>query len=224
MIKETGGMKMGKSALIVVDVQNDFCPGGAMAVDGGDEIIEPINSLMLKNYQTDGMLFHKVVATADWHPEGHISFASAHDGKNPYEVVHIDGVNQDLWPDQCIVGSRRAAIHPGLKTDFFDLVLRKGTSQHLDSYSAFFENDGITPTGLEGYLHMFHVESVYLAGLAFDWCVYFSALDAHRLGFDSVVVEDMTRAVNVPEGSAAERRKDMIERGIKIASLGELYG
>jgi len=215
---------MNRAALIVVDVQNDFCPGGSMAVKGGDEIVGPLNKLMQRNYQSAGALFHKIVATADWHPEGHVSFASSHEGHEAHEVVEIAGLSQNLWPDHCLAGSWGAEFHPELRTDRMDLILRKGTSRGLDSYSAFFENDGVTPTGLEGYLHMFHVERVYLTGLAFDWCVYFSAKDSHRLGFDTILLEDLTRPVDIPAGFAAERREELMERGVKVTSTAEMNG
>ena len=215
---------MNRTALIIVDVQRDFCPGGSMAVEGGDEVVAPLNELMRANSRSEGELFHKVAATADWHPAGHVSFASSHQGHKPHEIVEIDGLSQNLWPDHCVAGSPGADFHPDLETKYLDLILRKGGSRGLDSYSAFFENDGITPTGLEGYLHMFHVETVYLAGLALDWCVYFSACDAHRLGFDTIVLEDLTRAVDIPEGFAEGRRQELIEKGVKVMSSEELHG
>jgi nicotinamidase/pyrazinamidase len=215
---------MNKSALIIVDVQKDFCPGGALAVAGGDEIVAPLNRLMQANSQSEGGLFRKVIATADWHPEGHVSFASSHKGRAAYETIEVDGLKQNLWPDHCVAGSPGADFHPSLETRHLDLILHKGGSRRLDSYSAFFENDSITPTGLEGYLHMFHIEKVYLAGLAMDWCVYFSACDAHRLGFDTTVFGDLTRAVDVPEGFAGQRRRELLEKGVNLISSEELYG
>lgn len=207
---------MNKTAFIVVDVQNDFCPGGALAVPGGDEIIGPINQLIRKNREMEGELFEKVIATADWHPEQHVSFADEYAGKEAFETVTVDGLEQNLWPVHCVAGSPGAAFHPDFDTKGLDLILRKGTSRKLDSYSAFFENDGVTPTGLNGYLSSFRIEEVYIAGLAFDWCVFFSALDAHRLGYSTYVIEDLTRGVNVPEGFAAERRKILLDKGVSL--------
>jgi len=213
---------MSRAALVVVDVQNDFCPGGALEVPEGDEIIPKINQLMEDNIQVGGELFVKTVATADWHPPGHISFASSHPGHQVHQRIEIDGLEQNLWPDHCVMGTRGAEFHPSIDTDRFDLILRKGTAPDLDSYSAFFENDGKTPTGLEGYLHMFHVERVFIVGLAFDWCVYFSAVDAHRLGFHAFVIEDLCRAVDVPEGFADQRRQDLYQRGVELISTEEM--
>lgn len=214
---------MQKAAFVIVDVQNDFCPGGAMAVKGGDEIIAPINSLLQDNSRSGGELFRKVVATADWHPRHHISFAPEHEGRQAFDVIEVDGLTQNFWPVHCVAGSHGAAFHPELKDEYVDLIIRKGTRPELDSYSAFFENDGETPTGLGGYLHEFGIEDVYLCGLAFDWCVYFSALDSHRLGFRTFVIEDLTRPVNVPEGMAEERKLLMVERDIQVTTLGSLY-
>ena len=214
---------MQKAAFIIVDVQVDFCPGGSMAVRGGDEIIGPINSLLQDNAQSGGELFRKVVVTTDWHPLHHVSFADEHEGKQPYEIVEVDGLSQNLWPAHCVAGSRGAGFHPDLQEEYADLIIRKGTQANLDSYSAFFENDGETPTGLAGYLHEFGIEKIYLCGLAFDWCVYFSALDAHRLGFQTCVIEDLTRPVDVPEGTAAERKDLMLQKDIEVTALRSLY-
>jgi len=214
---------MQKTAFIIVDVQNDFCPGGSMAVQGGNEIIGPINSLLKDNSESGGELFRKVIATADWHPRHHVSFASEHEGRQPFEVIESNGLSQNLWPSHCVAGSGGAEFHPDLQIDFADLIIRKGMQMSLDSYSAFFENDGTTPTGLAGYLHEFGVEEIYLCGLAFDWCVYYSALDAHRLGFHVFVIEDLTRPVDIPPGIAAERKEAMIQKGIVICDLRSLY-
>jgi len=214
---------MEKAAFIIVDVQNDFCPGGSMAVTGGNEIIGPINSLLQDNSRSGGELFRKVVATADWHPQHHISFASEHEGMQAFEAVQVNELTQNLWPKHCVAGSRGAELHPDLRDEYIDLILRKGTRPSLDSYSAFFENDGTTPTGLSGYLHDFGIDDVYLCGLAFDWCVYFSALDAHRLGFHTFVLEDLTRAVDVPVGMAAERRETLVRKEIEVRNVRSLY-
>jgi nicotinamidase/pyrazinamidase len=210
------------TALIIVDVQNDFCPGGAMGVEGGDEVVAPINRLQKLTGGNGQRIWKKVVATEDWHPEGHISFADRHPDKEPFQEVEVDGLAQNLWPEHCRAGSKGAEFHPALETTEVDLIVRKGTNPDLDSYSAFFENDGETPTGLHGYLGQFGIRKVYICGLAYDWCVYFSAVDARKLGYETVVIEDATRAVNVPEGFAQQRREDMESRGVRFSSAAEL--
>jgi nicotinamidase/pyrazinamidase len=178
------------SALLVIDMQNDFLPGGSLAVAGGDAILPGINTLARK--------FEHVVLTQDWHPAGHISFASTH-GLQPYtDTVQADYGTQTLWPDHCVQGSAGAELHPALDIPHTELILRKGFRQNIDSYSAFTENDGVTPTGLAGYLHERGIRRLYLAGLAYDFCVGFSAIAAVRLGFEASVVEDLSRAVNLP--------------------------
>ncbi len=209
---------MSKNALILVDLQNDFCPGGSMGVAGGDEIIAPINELVRKETEKRDGRFHKIVATGDWHPGNHISFASQHEGHAPYEEIEVDGLAQNLWPDHCVAASEGAALHPDLDQRYVDLILHKGTQPGLDSYSAFFENDGTTPTGLHGYLQQFGIDTVYLVGLALDWCVYFSAVDARRLGYSTVLIEDLTRPVDVPAGFAQKRLSAMREKGVKIVT------
>lgn len=163
------------AALIVIDVQNDFCPGGALAVPGGDEVVAPINAMM-ENYDA-------VILTQDWHPAGHSSFASSHAGKAPMDVIDMPYGPQVLWPDHCVQGTSGSAFHKDLRQDG-DLIIRKGFRRAVDSYSAFFENDKVTPTGLEGYLRDRGIAKLALVGLATDFCVAYSALDAARLGFD----------------------------------------
>ncbi len=204
-----------KSAFIIVDVQNDFCTGGALEVKGGEEVVPGINALLQRD------LFGKVVFTADWHPDNHISFASTHQRK-PLEIVETKTGLQTLWPDHCVEGSRGAEFHPFLGVEKGDLVLRKGRGKNLDSYSAFFENDKKTSTGLAGYFRDLNISDIYISGLAFDWCVFFSAMDAVSLGFRAVVVEDLTRAVNFPEGFQDEKREEMIKAGVEIIQSGEL--
>lgn len=189
-------MRPAHEALVVVDVQNDFCPGGALAVAGGDEIVPGVNALMEE--------FAAVVLTQDWHPPGHSSFASSHPGGAPYDVVQMPYGLQVLWPDHCVQGSRGAEFHPGLRTDA-DLILRKGFRGAIDSYSAFFENDRATPTGLAGYLRERGIEAVTLVGLATDFCVNYSAQDGARLGFRVTVREDLTRAIDLGGSLAAAR-------------------
>lgn len=210
---------MMKSAFVIIDVQNDFCSGGALEVPGGEAVIEGINAL------TGGAareLFEKVVCTADWHPACHISFASSHAGAEPYSSVTLPQGEQSLWPDHCLAGSPGADFHPDLDLERADLVLRKGRSRDLDSYSAFFENDGTTTTGLAGYLKECGITRVCLAGLALDWCVFFSAMDSLRSGFDTVVMEDLCRAVDQPEGFARERIGVMRKAGVMVLQSGDL--
>ncbi len=191
-------------ALIVIDVQNDFCPGGALAVAGGDEIVAPINALMDQ--------FSVVVLTQDWHPKGHSSFVSSHAGAAPFSTVQMPYGEQTLWPDHCVQGTEGAAFHPALRTDA-DLILRKGMNPAIDSYSAFFENDRTTPTGLEGYLRTRGITMLTLAGLATDFCVTYSAIDAARLGFAVTVRTDLCRAIDLG-GSLAAMTAQMIEAGV----------
>lgn len=195
-------------ALIVIDVQNDFCPGGALAVTGGDEIVGPVNALMAD--------YDAVVLTQDWHPAGHSSFASQHNGKLPFDVVDMRYGPQVLWPDHCVQGSPGAQFHPDLTTDRADLIIRKGFRPAIDSYSAFFENDHETPTGLEGYLRTRGITSVDMVGLATDFCVAYSAVDAAKLGFETRVLQEHCRAIDL-DGSLAASRETMIAAGVVLA-------
>jgi len=201
-------MRPANEALIVIDVQNDFCPGGALAVEGGDEIVAPINALV-EAYQVR-------VFTQDWHPAGHSSFASQHPGAEPLSMTQMPYGPQVLWPDHCIIGSEGAAFHPTLNTDAADLVIRKGFRREIDSYSVFFENDHETPTGLEGYLRTRGVDRVVLVGLATDFCVNYSAVDAAQLGFEVTVIESLTRAIDL-DGSLATARTAMEKAGVTLA-------
>jgi len=201
-------MRPVNEAIIVIDVQNDFCPGGALAVEGGDEIVAPINALV-PDYAVR-------VFTQDWHPDGHSSFASSHDGKEPFSVTEMAYGPQVLWPDHCIIGSHGAEFHPRLVTRPADLILRKGFRPAIDSYSAFFENDHTTPTGLEGYLRTRGVDTITLVGLATDYCVNFSAVDAAKLGFKVTVIESLCRAINL-EGSLAAAKEGMAKAGVALA-------
>jgi nicotinamidase/pyrazinamidase len=200
-------MHPGNEALIVVDVQNDFCPGGRLAVAGGDEIVGPINALLSD--------FALRVFTQDWHPEGHSSFASSHPGAVPFDAVEMPYGPQVLWPDHCTIGSAGAAFHPELDVDAAHLVIRKGFDPAIDSYSAFFENDHKTPTGLEGYLRTRGIETVTLVGLATDFCVNFSAVDAARLGFRVRVIESLCRAIDL-DGSLGAAREGMRKAGVAL--------
>lgn len=187
--------------LLVIDVQNDFCPGGALAVPGGDEVVPVINELAQR--------FPHVVLTQDWHPAGHQSFASSHPGTQPFDTITLTYGAQVLWPDHCIQDTAGAAFHGDLKIPHAELVLRKGYHRDIDSYSAFFENDRETPTGLTAYLRERGFTRVFVAGLAFDFCVRYSAEDARRMGFAARVIEDACRSIDM-EGSAAATRESFI--------------
>ncbi|MCG7629558.1 bifunctional nicotinamidase/pyrazinamidase [Epibacterium sp. MM17-32] len=194
-------------ALIVIDVQNDFCPGGALAVPDGDQVVAPINAMMAR--------FDTVILTQDWHPAGHSSFASTHPGRGPFDTQEMPYGQQVLWPDHCVQDSDGAAFHPDLRTDG-DLIIRKGFRPEVDSYSAFFENDQTTPTGLEGYLRTRGITDLTLVGLATDFCVAFSALDARRLGFSVRVVPEACRAIDL-EGSLEAQIENMRQCGVEFA-------
>ncbi|SDL01157.1 bifunctional nicotinamidase/pyrazinamidase [Aliiruegeria lutimaris] len=194
-------------ALIVIDVQNDFCPGGALAVPGGDEILPAINAMLPK--------YPVRVFTQDWHPADHSSFASQHGGKNPFELTEMPYGQQVLWPDHCVQGTEGAAFHAALQTDPADMILRKGFRREIDSYSAFFENDRTTPTGLDGYLRSRDVDSLVLAGLATDFCVSYSAIDAARLGFAVQVELAACRAIDL-DGSLETALGGMKAAGVTL--------
>ena len=195
-------------ALIVIDVQTGFCPGGNLAVPDGDAVVPGINALMPD--------FSHVILTQDWHPAGHSSFASSHQGRAPYEVIEMPYGPQVLWPDHCIQGSADAAFHPDLDAARARAIVRKGMNPAIDSYSAFFENDHATPTGLDGLLRTLGVTDLTLVGLAFDFCVNFSAVDAARLGYAVTVREDLTRAIDL-DGSRDAARSGMAEAGVTLA-------
>ena len=193
-------------ALLVIDVQNDFCPGGALAVSGGDEIVAGINARMED--------FDAVILTQDWHPPGHSSFASSH-GAEPMTMTEMPYGPQVLWPDHCIQGTKGAAFHADLQTDRADLIIRKGFNSAIDSYSAFFENDKITPTGLEGYLRTRGIDRLTLVGLATDFCVNYSAVDAAKLGFNVNVDMALCRAIDF-DGSLDAARSGMTDVGVTL--------
>ncbi len=194
------------TALIIIDVQNDFCPGGALEVKDGEKIIEPINSAQDK--------FETIILTQDWHPKDHSSFAS-NNSAEVYSKIEMDYGSQILWPDHCIQGSIGANFHKNLNTNNSNLILRKGCNPKIDSYSAFFENDKNTTTGLEGYLKKKEIKRLYLCGLAFDYCVFYSALDGVNLGFEVFVFQDLTKAIKL-NNSEKIAKKTMIEKGIKL--------
>ena len=194
-------------ALIVIDIQNDFCPGGALAVAGGDAIIPRVNALMDD--------FSVRVLTQDWHPADHSSFAANHPGAEPFGLIDMPYGPQVLWPVHCVQGTQGAAFHAALRTDPADLVIRKGFRAAIDSYSAFFENDHETPTGLEGYLRTRGVTDLTLVGLATDFCVAYSAIDAAKLGFAVTVLEGACRAIDL-DGSLDKARADMRAAGVRL--------
>ncbi|WP_299907606.1 bifunctional nicotinamidase/pyrazinamidase [uncultured Paracoccus sp.] len=194
-------------ALIVIDLQNDFCPGGALAVAGGDEIVAPINAMMGD--------FDAVVLTQDWHPADHMSFADNHPGAAPFSLTQMPYGPQVLWPRHCVQGSDGAEFHADLVVDRADLILRKGFRPEIDSYSAFFENDHETPTGLAGYLTERGLTRLTFVGLAHDFCVAWSAIDAAKLGFSVRVIEAATRAIDL-EGSRDKARSDMKAAGVEL--------
>ena len=198
--------------LIVIDMQNDFCPGGALAVVYGDQVIPVINRIASS--------FEHVVLTQDWHPPGHHSFARVHQ-KDPFDSVHAPYGPQTLWPDHCVQGTAGAELHAGLRLTKAELILRKGFRPHIDSYSAFFENDHATPTGLAGYLRERSLIRLFLAGLAYDYCVGYSALDARRLGFPVFIVIDACRAIDL-DGSVAKIEAEFAEAGVVLLESAEI--
>jgi nicotinamidase/pyrazinamidase len=202
-----------QDVLIVIDVQNDFCPGGALAVPDGDSVIAPIHKI--------APLFRHVLLTQDWHPAGHSSFASSHAGMKPFEEIELGSRKQTLWPDHCVQGSKGAELHPALHLPQAELILRKGFRPQIDSYSAFFENDRLTATGLAGYLLERNLIRVFLAGLAYDFCVGYSALDARRLAFSTVVIRDACRAIDL-NGSAANIESEFAKAGVGLIDSASL--
>ncbi len=202
-----------RDLLLVVDVQNDFCPGGALGVPEGDAVVPVINRI------APG--FAHLALTQDWHPPGHQSFASAHPGHQPFETVEVAYGPQTLWPDHCVQGTPGAAFHPDLETTKAEMIVRKGTRAAIDSYSAFYENDRTTATGLAGYLRERGFTRVFICGLATDYCVHFSALDAAREGFEAVVIEDACRGIDL-DGSLAAAKGAMAGAGIAFIASAAL--
>lgn len=219
-----------ESALLEIDVQNDFCPSytafsgeerhqGALAVAGGDAVTSPLNALASRFAREGG----PVIATADWHPADHCSFAASHPEKKPGDAVVLPGVGEQiLWPVHCVQGTKGAAFHDRLDLRPVNLIVRKGFRQNLDSYSAFFENDRKTPTGLDGFLKGLGIKTVVLGGLATDYCVFYSAMDAAALGYKTVVLKDAVRGVGFPKGSVEKALADMEAAGILLLESGEL--
>lgn len=199
---------MSETALIVIDIQNDFCPGGALAVGEGDVIVPLVNRMMAD--------YAHVVLTQDWHPADHSSFASQHEGRAPYDLIDMPYGKQVLWPDHCVQGSPGADFHPELYTASAELIIRKGFRRDIDSYSAFFENDHKTPTGLTGYLRERGIGTLTFVGLATDFCVAYSALDAVAQGFEARVVLDACRGIDI-DGSVAVMSEKMRSAGVELA-------
>jgi len=226
-------METKKTLLLEIDVQNDFCPAyakggaqgadGALAVPDGGAVVKPLNALAAAVAGAGGF----VAATQDWHPLGHVSFASSHPGKTVGDLINIagqEGHAQGLWPDHCVQGGWGADFHAGLDLTPVHLIVRKGFRKGLDSYSAFFENDRKTATGLEGWIKGLGIDTVIIGGLATDYCVFFSAMDSKRLGFHTIIVNDAVRGVGLPAGSVERAVAQMRESGITFAASGELLG
>lgn len=196
-------------ALLIVDVQNDFCPGGALEVPNGDVVVPTINEL-IEN-------FDHVIQTQDWHPEGHQSFASSHEALDPFDTITVEYGSQTLWPDHCVQGSEGAEFHPDLNTTETEMIVRKGFRKEIDSYSAFYENDGETKTGLTGYLEDRGIDSLYIVGLATDYCVKWTAVDAVEESFDVAVVKDAVKGIDI-DGSVEAAWNEMVEEGVSVVS------
>jgi nicotinamidase/pyrazinamidase len=200
----------GKDTLIVVDVQNDFCTGGALAVPDGEKVVPAINRIARR--------FENVVLTQDWHPKDHVSFASNHPHKRPFETIELGYGQQVLWPEHCVQGSAGANFHSALETDRASLVVRKGIHRDIDSYSAFYENDHKTSTGLAGYLRERGLGTLFFVGLAFDFCVRYSAEDARKAGFEAVVIEEACRGIDL-DGSVAATHRSLRSLGIPVVGI-----
>ncbi len=205
---------MNKTALMIIDLQNDFCPGGALEVPEGDKTVAPINRSMDH--------FDSIIATQDWHPKGHVSFASSHSGKEPFDTINLEGIDQILWPEHCVQGSKGAEFHPELRSDPIKLIIRKGWNPSIDSYSAFKENDGVTLTGLEGYLKTLNIQHLFIGGLALDVCVLYSVIDAIELGFSVNLLEDACRGIDTPAGSVNQALETMKHKGAAIIKTTDL--
>jgi len=208
-----------KTLLLIIDVQNDFCPGGALAVNEGNEVIKPLNALSSALAAKGG----RVAVTQDWHPKDHVSFASSCEGKKPGDAVDTDLVKgQALWSDHCVQGTKGAAFHDELDQKPVSMIIRKGFRRELDSYSAFFENDRKTPTGLEGWIKFLGIETVIMGGLATDYCVFYSAIDCKNLKLKTIIASDAVRGVGIPEGSVKKAVSAMENAGIEFHSSKEI--
>jgi nicotinamidase/pyrazinamidase len=202
-----------EDVLIVIDVQNDFCPGGALAVAEGNAVLSPIHKIAPH--------FQHIVLTQDWHTPGHTSFASSHLGKKPFEQIELSYGPQTLWPEHCVQGTKGAEFHPELKLPQAELILRKGFRREIDSYSAFFENDRTIATGLAGYLRERGLTRVFFAGLAYDYCVGYSALDARQLGLPAIIIRDACRAIDL-NGSVAKIETEFARAGVSVIDSSHL--
>ncbi len=205
-------------ALIIVDMQNDFMPYGALPVAEGDLIVSGISQLAEKFYNAGNC----IGLTQDWHPSGHHSFASAHEGKAPYEPYSTEGIGPILWPDHCVQGTTGADFHPDLVVKYASVIIHKGTNPKIDSYSTFIENDKKTETGLSGYLRTLGIKRIFICGLALDYCVFYSAMDGKKLGFDVVFVIDLTKPVGAPEGIVSSALEAMTAEGIIFTNSEEI--
>jgi nicotinamidase/pyrazinamidase len=202
-------------ALIIVDLQNDFIPGGALPVEEGDLIIEDINSIAKK---FSNMKSH-IALTQDWHPKGHMSFASSHPGMNPGDEYQSDSIGPILWPDHCVQGSKGADFHKSLNVDLAHTIIRKGYNQNIDSYSGFVENDKKSETGLSGYLRSLKIKRIFICGLALDYCCYFTAMDGVDFGFEVFFLAGMTKGIDAPPGNINISLSNMEKKGIKFVNL-----
>jgi nicotinamidase/pyrazinamidase len=208
-----------KTLVLLIDIQNDFCPGGALAVEDGDKTAPPLNALSSVVAARGG----RAAATQDWHPAGHVSFASSHNGNKIGDTIDTALVKgQALWPDHCVQGTNGAAFHKDLDLTPVSMIIRKGFREELDSYSAFFENDRRTPTGLEGWIKSLGIETVIMGGLALDYCVFFSAMDCKKLGFNTIIASDAVRGVGFPSGSIEAAVSAMKSNGIEFFTSDEL--
>jgi len=213
------GFNVNKTLLLIIDVQNDFCPGGALAVNEGDAVVAPLNALCAALAEKGG----RVAATQDWHASGHISFASSHSGKKPNDIIDTSLVKgQALWPDHCVQGTSGAEFHKDLDLKPVSAIIRKGIHKDIDSYSAFFENDRKTKTGLEGYLKSLGIKTVIIGGIATDYCVFYSAMDCKKLGFNTIIASDAVRGVGFPEGSVEKAIAEMKSKKIEFFTSREL--
>jgi len=212
-------LNLSKTLLLIIDVQNDFCPGGALAVNDGDAVIEPLNALSAGFAAKGGY----VAATQDWHSEKHVSFASVHSGKNPGDIIDTSFVKgQVLWPCHCVQGTKGADFYKDLDLKPVRAIFRKGSNNDIDSYSAFFENDKKTKTGLDGYLRSLGIETVIMGGLATDYCVFYSAMDSIKLKYKTIVTGDAVRGVGFPEGSVEKTIAQMKSAGVSFYTSKEL--
>jgi len=202
-------------ALLIVDIQNDFIPGGALPVEGGDLIIEAINEISKRFHDNKAA----IILTQDWHPVGHLSFASAHPGKNPMDEFQTEdgAIGPVLWPDHCVQGSKGASFHKDLKVDFASAIIRKGINPKIDSYSAFLENDKKSETGLAGFLKSLKIERLFVCGLALDYCCFFSAIDGVAFGFKVYLLVDLTKGIDVPAGNISNSLEIMRNKGVTFA-------